>query len=249
MNIHFAHWQQQHPNFMAGHVQNRDGDQCKWGRLVCTWKQKMPNGKIREHKYGAGLYKETGDLYVDYDKIDIYMINLALAIYRPVQIVAKTAYHASMLGVAYEIFNYATDHRDTAKLKERCIRQLKDIVRTPLYGLALSVIHIAGVFAGLLMPNKIYDIRKLVGDTENKLNWGEKGSFPNPFHTMAPCCQPVGNLTNIDRIWGQDRKDDTLYAEGENSDTLAGMTNLARAYIVHNGHHYKTNPYISDCLT
>ena len=106
---------------------------------------------------------------------------------------------------------------------EELAYHLTDIVRTPIYGVALTVLAVVGFILGLFGSEKIYDLRLLMGKIEQSLNWGK----PHTTWTLAPCFQP-SDLNQIDTIWGSRSFDDTSYPNDSR-----GKINYARAKIIH----------------
>lgn len=53
------------PASVRENVYTTQGKDSKWGRLVLTWNEKLPDGKTKEHKYAAMVNRETGELFLD----------------------------------------------------------------------------------------------------------------------------------------------------------------------------------------
>lgn len=149
---------------------------------------------------------------------------------RPFFGLIKTAYHLCLpFSIPVEIFKAIMEgkqrNESASEIATAAWRNVKhslaDIIRTPLYTIAMTIVHLAAVCIGLFAPHKLYDLRELAGRLENALNRGEDN-----WWTLAPCFQPIGNLMNIHKAKYQ--KEDTEYEE---EPVLHGFNNLARAYI------------------
>lgn len=73
---------------------------------------------------------------------------------------------------------------------------LTDIVRTPIYGIAMTIVHIAGAILGCISPNTLYKTRELVGKLDRRLLRVQSiREVPAGFFfTVSRCFSPWWNI-------------------------------------------------------
>jgi hypothetical protein len=242
--INFETWKEQHPTFMQQYVKMPEGQ--KWGRVICKWEEKPSevNQTITQnitHTYAAAINLKNGDIYLDCRKRKIWAKCALYSLVQPIILTAKTVYHLLLpVSIPLEIYKTVQAARkenpeiSKKELAKRCFIQVgknfADIVRTPAYAVALTVIGIAGVIIGPLAPKTLYDIRATAGKMEKSLHWGDDTS---PW-ILFKCFQPISNLMTIGKEEWTRFNNATVYLKGKNdeeSTTLYGLTNLARALI------------------
>lgn len=142
---------------------------------------------------------KTGEVYNTDCKRIIFFKHLILTIGRPVYTVIKTFYHASIIApLAYEVFKYVKKKQSASDLGMNMYRSCADIVRTPLYGLAMTITHIAALILGVISPNTLYKTREIIGKLERELMWGLKPFSHHileiPMGYLSPCFSPIKNV-------------------------------------------------------
>jgi hypothetical protein len=95
-----------------------------------------------------------------------------------------------MVPIALEILKFYNDEQTSKECFDNSVKSLADIVRTPVYGVVLTVISLAGVIAIPFSPNLAYDVREVYGNVEQSLNWGIRRTET----TLARCFQPICNI-------------------------------------------------------
>lgn len=231
----FEKWMEAHPDFVAKHIVRENEN---WGKLICEWTEQKTvtdeTGKAHvkkiTHIFVATINLKTGEVYMDCRRRKIFAKHAAsLIIGRPLITAIKTLYHVSMFRVIKMIF-FATVGKqveDTAgnvkrekitwrKAGTKIARNFADIVRTPIYSVALLIINLATVILIPLSPNIAYDLRALHGKIEKSLNWGKI----HTSWTLGRCFQSGYKVDESDDskflFWklGSPRKD-TNYEEIE----------------------------------
>lgn len=234
-------WKDNNVEIVKNHIIVNKDPNCKWGRLLCQWNEQK-DGRVLKHCYAATLNLKNGDLYLDCSPKKIYAKCIALLFARPIEIGIKFAYHLilpiSFFDILARTINEEKKHgSSTKKIVKECLinigKSVLDIVRTPIYGTALTITVLAAVIIGPFAPNKLYDIRELEGNIEQALVWDE--SIDNYFF-LAPCFLPVNNILDIDK--SLNLYEGTLY---ENNPKLQGMSNLASSLILSRRNNY--NPF------
>jgi hypothetical protein len=189
---------------------------------------------------------QTGELYQDCSLLKIRAKCLSLALAFPFWSVLKTTYHLTLpFSLSLEIFkvlkegikNHHSFKQITKSAGLTLVRNIADIFRTPLYGIILTISCLAGALLGTLVPEKLYDIRALIGYMEKNLNWGQQtGEW-----VLTPCFQPFANLEIVEQY--HSNHSDTFYEENP---ILHGLNNWARALIRFRRHH---RTLFNDCFT
>lgn len=156
--------------------------------------------------YNDHVDLSTNDLYNGLSMNKIGMIFGIMILGRPINTICKTLYHICIpISIPREIrlanLQSSVD-RKTRDLQEpnfcwisakAVMKSLVDIVRTPLYGIVLTIISIVGTIAFFVSPNELKQIRKWHGKLEISLHWGNK------HRCLVECFTPIDNLNKISR--------------------------------------------------
>jgi len=213
-------------------ISHSEGKDFRWARLKTCWEEKK-NGLDTTlfHRCAFILDLQTGDVHLDCSKKKIWTKCFALSFARPLVGLVKTAYHVCLpISLPIEIFKAISKGRqekqsakDIAGLAWSNVKMsLVDIVRTPVYTLALTIIAIAAVIIGPFAPRKLYEFRHLEGQLEIDLVRGQ-----DEFWMIAPCFHSFYNLMDIHK---KDKvHDDTKY---HNDPTMHGCNNITRNYVI-----------------
>lgn len=193
MNTNFSAFKQAFPEWESTfHVQKRDDSIFK--RIECTWKEecKTATGELAEkiHKYHATINTQTGDIYLDCRKRKIFAKHLTLFFLRPIHTVIKTLWHATIIGPLLKEATAVVKGDQTMKeLATHTFHSLSDIVRTPLYGLAITITHLAGILFGCISPNSLYKTRIIAGNLEMNMLRTKYSKW-----ILSPCFSPIKNI-------------------------------------------------------
>lgn len=71
------------------------------------------------------------------------------------------------------------------------LRSIADIVRVPLYGVAMTALSVFAIASGLIEPTTLYYNRARIGQLEVDLNWGKRLSG------LMPCFQEIYDITDL----------------------------------------------------
>ena len=202
--LDFKQWLQLHPS-----LENRIiKENSKWGRIVTEWTEKKADGTNVTHLFAISINLKTGDCYLDCRRRKIWAKQAILVLARPLQGGLKTLYHLSMIPVAYEIFQGLKGHQSAKKTLKNVGKSVADIVRTPVYTIAMMIVGLAAVAIIPLSPNTAYDFRVWHGKLEQRLFWGEK----HTDFTVAICFQSIFNVIEFESDDGfAARRKDTEY--------------------------------------
>lgn len=182
----------------------------KWGKIICVWDEVKNDGQNLHHIYSATINLNNGDLYLDCRRRKIWAKCAVLTIGQPIKIAIKTGYHLSMIPVAKEIFKTLKGKQTKKELCINCAKSLADTVRTPLYGVALTITSLAAMIAIPFRPNLAYDFREAYGKIEQSLHWGVK----HDKGTLSLCFQPIFNIDSNKSHYAMDKNyADTEYPE------------------------------------
>lgn len=176
-----------------------EGSSSKWARLKFYFDEQLSDGTVINHHYAPLINLKNGDIYFDCSRKKIYTKLAVNTLLRPLHTVFKTLTHIfSILSTPYKIYATYTDEKYIdLKGKEIAILCLKDILhsftdvfRTPIYGTALTITSLAGLF---LVPlayfydrNLIYDIRETMDNMISNL-YRETSNYPRS--DFMPCLQ------------------------------------------------------------
>lgn len=198
-------------------------DSATYQRILCIWDERKlcydehddkyypaidPETQkpypVLHHEYYATINTKTGDLYFDCRKRKIMAKHLSLLIGRPIHACVKTLWHASIIApLACELFKLAKGKQVGKEIVEYTWQEvakhtwqsLQDIVRTPLYGLAMTATSLAGVLLGCIAPNTLYKTREIAGRLERAMLRIDDihDEYPRLW-LLTPCFNPISNL-------------------------------------------------------
>lgn len=250
-NLTYNEWKSTQPEIANSIIyREKDGPE-NWGVVLCKWKQyTLTKRKVLKHLYPPVINLNTGDVFIQQDRAEILLKFALQVLSRPIHIAFKTAFHALipfsipiqiLLSIHNSWIKEGTNWKKTrtnAQILNHCLknsfRSLADIIRTPLYGIVLTIHSLAALIIIPFAWNKAYELMAKNGEIEKALNW-------NKIHrigTLFNCFQPYFNIAEIGEIWQGDLSD-TKYTSGrmpptlqpKYNKTLRGLTNFARAQI------------------
>lgn len=140
----------------------------------------------------------AGNMYTNESKLAIYTKLWLTLIVRPIHIVAHTLYHLLLIKTAIIIFKGMQDNKPAEVICAKVIRSLADVIRTPIYGIALIVVTVAGLVFSLIYWPLVYEIRAVIARLTLELYWGKE--IPMEQIYLAPCMQPTGNLADHPKV-------------------------------------------------
>ena len=205
-------------------VYDRDNSTV-YRRIDCVWKE----ASIESH-YHPVINVKTGEIFLDCRRRKIFAKNLTLILLRPFHIAIKTLWHACIVGpAAFEIYKTLDGKQTAGQALKNSFHSLTDIVRTPVYGLAMVITSIAAVIIGPLSPNFLYKSRRAIGWLERRMHRVEV-IFDAPT-SLSRCFSPIGNIATIHNQWEDHNKQ-------LSEDTVReGLSSYARAAIRHRRNH------------
>ena len=204
-----------------------EGDgSLQWGRLITEWSEKNPKGTLLKHTYAACVDGETGGLFNDCNLSLIFKKCLTQLLVRPFHSIAKTIYHASFIPLFVELPDLYYGKKPIKQLLNTAVLTFTDIIRTPLYGIALIAASAYVLARAIFDPATLYNGRKLIGEIEEEANRGLKHTDWTLTHCFQP--YPIEVLKDYEI---QDFSLDTLYPS--NSPIDKQLTNFARSKIRH----------------
>jgi len=208
---YFSEFTETNPDWKNNYiVYDRDGDKV-YQRISQIWSDENTS---LTHSFQPVINTKTGDIYTDCRKRKIFAKHLSFVFLRPLYIVGKTAWHLSLVGPAYvEFKKFQTELKKCQKIhnknqkevnrnkaKETAFTNLKnsasDILRTPLYGLAMTVASLFTVIVAPFSPNFLYRGRDIVGWLERRMHRVRimrEADIP-PF---SPCFSPIRNIGGL----------------------------------------------------
>ncbi len=197
-----------------------------WSSQTFVWPRKVENEQVEKRSVLFLQNRQSGDVFTHDSTSKIAAKCAALVFARPLHSLAKTAYHCCLpLSMFFEIRSALHENRSVLQAVGR---NLADVVRTPLYGLALTILAVVGLLFGLVCSERIYDIRAIAGRLEAHLNWGALRTST----TLAPCFQPFALSS-----WNSTRHDDTDYSAVSEEWGIA-KANLSRATLLRGAYCY-----------
>lgn len=225
-----------------------EGNTSKWGRVICKWKEKKTG---HEHIFTPLINLQTGAIYLDCPKKKIYAKFIAHTAFRPFHIAFKTLYHLALpISIPHLIYQTISEgKKEELSNKEiahhclnRVVKSLADIVRTPAYGVALTIVSVAALIIGPLGIKHVtlYDLREIAGHLVQALYRNEPGAKQDLFI----CFQAFENLTTIEtQVYNPERMN-TIYPLNA-SDTYMALIDFASANIRFRRNHYAlfNNPF------
>jgi hypothetical protein len=167
--------------------------------------------------FAGNLYRISGGN----KKLGLYRKFALSAVWRPFHTMAKTLYHAAMIGVAIAIFDSLRKKSSPKILCQRVVRTLVDIVRTPLYETILTIVALTAVISAPFQPTLLYDFRALTAQLTHELHWGKRYSPPM---NLTPCMARVANIMDCEK-WERRQYKNICYMD-PNNPTLVALENL-----------------------
>ncbi|MBA3236899.1 MAG: hypothetical protein H0T62_00930 [Parachlamydiaceae bacterium] len=154
---------------------------------------------IPRSRYNNTLNVKTGEIFLGDERYVIFIKHVALLIFRPIQLTFKTLWHASLIGpLIVELHNFLNDKQTFEQFKENNLNSLCDIIRTPIYGVAMLTVHLAGIILGIFCPETLYYTRDLVGQLERELLRLDcvqnTVASLSPYESLSPCFSPISHL-------------------------------------------------------
>ena len=174
----FKQWRAENP-FIEEIFLYPDGRDFCYGRIIAKWIERK-EGKDLTHICTFAFDFYNGDIFEDGRKRKIWTKCLLLNMGYPLAGFRKTLYHLILpLSIPVEIFRAVQEgiqHNDSpkqiaAKILRNVARNMADIIRTPLYTLALTVVTLSATIIGFFASRKLYTLRALAGRIELSLNW------------------------------------------------------------------------------
>jgi hypothetical protein len=242
-NIDFPQWRKEHPSM----EQILEKENSRWGRIICKWTEKKEveesqDPVLIEHLYASTINLKNADMYLDCRPRKIWAKFTVYSIFQPIVLTAKTFYHLILpISIPYIIYKTVRDANNEQKDKKTEIsgrelakrifkeigKNILDIGRTPLYAIVLTVIGISALIIGPLAPKILHDFRRVAGNVEKSLNWGNADSA----WIIFKCFQPIENLMTV-KEWSREYPDTSYYPQKtKNRSILKGLANFARAQI------------------
>lgn len=214
---------------------HNEGTNSKWGRIDCQWIENKNNETQLTHHFFPLINKKTGDIYLDCSKRKIYVKFIVHSILRPVLILGKTLYHTAFFisiphTIAQTIIQGKKQELAGGKIAKLCVKNsfksLADIVRTPLYGVAMEVVSATALIVGPLAPRSLYNLREAIGALVRSLNWNDKEKY---MDDLFICFQPLKHLDHmITRAEQQDEEDPDDYVKHQLSWFAQGSIEFRR---------------------
>ncbi len=245
-SIPFENWKSDHDKLYGKYIFKTEGEDCRWGRLLCTWHEKgKSSALLREHHVYYCIDLRNGDLYVDDSKTVIFFKSLGVIPLRVAQVFFKTIFHL-LLPISLPMIIFKTIQQEMKKYNEdehagrrpsianigwKCLENsaasIGNIIRTPFYGVAMTCASLLAVILSPFDPVCLYDFRKLAGEYEDKMfewdivNWGIYTECFHPFNT-------------IEKVYKQVRKqhnEDTDYSKCKSQFEI-NLSNMARTTVL-----------------
>lgn len=197
MNINsFSEFKQDFPEWeKTFRVDERDDSIYK--RIQCTWRE---TGKINEtfferyHHYYATINVNTGDIFLDCRKRKIFCKHLTLLVLRPMHTLIKTLWHATIVApLIKEVVLVVLKKQDLKGLTKNTFHSLCDIVRTPPYGLAITITHLTAIIFACISPNSLYKTRTFAGNLERAMLRAETTQTESLWW-LSSCFSPMRNI-------------------------------------------------------
>lgn len=194
----------------------------RWGELTYGWQDNQGN----RFTYVSSVELATKDIYGDGSSFIIAKKCAALILVRPIHTLVMTLYHATLLGVGHHLWHYAAGNQDGTSCIKNCAKSLADIIRTPLYGIVLTVLAAVSALSYPLIKDRIFDLRTVMGKIEQSLFWGERHASA----TLAHCFQPMANLNTIADHHRWKIEQDCIAYPADATPTEKALANLAHAH-------------------
>lgn len=138
----------------------------------------------------------AGNLYNDDPKWGIYIKFGLSALARPVHLLAKTAYHLFQLGAIRGLIRGVQTREKTSLIMQRVLRSEMNIIRTPIYEIAMEIVALVALVSSPFKATLLYDFRAFTGQLSHELFWGKRLSLPAD---LTPCMRRIGNVIDFGR--------------------------------------------------
>jgi len=200
-------WESENRDFINNYIK-RTSKNPSWGKISYGF-EGVVNGVERKIIFTDYIDLTTYDLYKKKPShaFKVCATCCSMIFARPLKTVIKTCYHLCFpISIPKEIYEAIREERSRA-IKDpayhnrniflvgtiAAMKSLADIIRTPLYGVALTIISIAGVLIYHIKPALLHDLRKIHGKVELSLCWGNKQ------RCLVMCFVPMENLMKVQR--------------------------------------------------
>lgn len=174
--------------------------EVNWGRLICTWREKKPDGTLLDHTYAACIDGRNHSWYLDDRPRKIFAKCVAQLFVRPFFTVAKTICFIIKFPLVGELKAYHSKEQSGRETALKIGRATANILLTPIFGVILTIMTLAVIILGVASPTSLYEGRKWIGRIEQLSNWGktfemadDRWLYRYRQHkiptTLAPCFQ------------------------------------------------------------
>jgi hypothetical protein len=133
----------------------------------------------------------AGNIYNKDPKSLIYLKFVLSTFARPIHIIIKTLFHATLIDLVAIVVEGIRMDRSAEEIGRRVFCSLVDIVRTPVYGIAILIVSVVGIIASPFHMALVYDIRAVIARLARELHWGRYVDGPID---LTPCMQPRVNI-------------------------------------------------------
>jgi len=198
----FSTWKKENPNWEQEYnIHSEEDGHSDYKRIWITFKDTYRDPESDtvyrfESTYTPTINTKTGEFYLDCRKRKIFAKFATFVFLRPLHTAAWTLYHGLGIGVANQVIKTIRGQQSVKDGFKNSLRSLADIIRTPAYGIALSIIDIAAVAFAAFKPSSLYKMREISGKLEMSLR-RVTDSFEAPW-MLAPCFAPLGKLRGND---------------------------------------------------
>lgn len=217
----------------------RQIDHPTYQRLIVDAEDSEVTRRDIIHKFAPTINMRTGDIWIDCTPRKLRNKFIWLSFARPIHAAIKTLYHATGVSSVHEVSKYfrrdnmgrrLQNGRQTFRNIGRCI---VDVARTPVYSIAMEVMHIIGVFSATVKPTTAYRMREMSGNLESRLNRNLSPWVYPQFRYLGPCLNPAFNIYTIHT--GRKRSIDKWKAEHKRgcdglSDQAIALKTWAQVY-------------------
>ena len=125
------------------HVYQRDD--LRYKRLLVEHKEDLKSKQLN-HISTLCIDMQTGAIYLDCRRRKIFAKHLALCVGRPLYTIIKTLWHLTIIGPVVSIYiKFRAKKIDIKTAQVQLTQSFLDIVRVPLYGIAMTITHIAAL--------------------------------------------------------------------------------------------------------
>lgn len=232
----------------------------KWANVLAVWEEKKPventdQFTVIKHIYTSVLNTKNGEFYLDCSSKKIYAKLSVHLLYRIAAIALKLLYHLALpISWTYTIVRTIQNeknqyeahkinsenpskfnHQKVARLCVlNCLKNLREIIRTPMYEISLASLTIAALAVGIFDSKKLLDFREIIGNLISKQEKTAVNSFTSPFINEFVCFSPQSSFSDL-RDKGGYSYNNTIYSSG--NQIVNGLANNTRSLV----HHLKNN--------